>query len=487
MDNAARLTGAFPPPQSPVPDGEPLRGFEAAALVATLTFAVLSYQLNATMITPVLPRLAAELGESLDHIAWVSSLFFLSGGIAGVVLARWSDFIGRKACLIFVLVLLGIGTTLCIVAPNLPVLLAGRVLQGCTSATFQLAYILLREALRKEAFGPMLGLLTAICGGAGGVDGYLGGLLAETYGVRSVFVFILFAGLAALLTVIFVVPRDPPQGGQGRMDWPGAAALSAGLVCTSFFVSQGAGTGWVSGGALGWLAGAAIAFAGFWRIEGRSATPLIATRHLRSRQVWPLLATTLLTLAGIFAVINFTVVLLSQDANHGFGYDSATSALLFLSPAALIGLFSAPFAGWLAGRLGWIPVLRWGLVASIVLLILIAAGHGDPLVVMLAVAGLGFTYNGLALTTANGLGVLLSPKSAPAALPGLNGAAFGIGANLGIAMVAPFAAAGGAGGYLTAFSISCGLTILALWGSLCIMPDPGEPDSPGSGISPCGA
>jgi predicted MFS family arabinose efflux permease len=468
------LAQALPQPRDLAVSSAPLRGLDAAALVVTLTLAVLSYQLNATMITPILPHLATAFGESVDRISWVSSLFFLSGGIAGVVLSRWSDFIGRRRCMLIILVLLTIGTLLCIAAPNLPVLLIGRVLQGCSSATFQLGYILLREALRKEAFGPTIGLLTAICGGAGGIDGYLSGLLTQDFGYRSVFLVILLVGVLAVGLTSLLVPRDRARDDRGQMDWPGAATLSVGLICTSLFVSQGAAAGLTSLSALCWLAGAMIAFAGFWRIEGRSKSPLIATHYLRSRRIWPLLATTLLTLAGIFAVINFTIVLLSQDAHAGFGYDSATAALLFLSPAAFIGVLTAPLAGWLAGRIGWLAILRYSLGASILLLVAIATQMTHPLIVMIAVAALGLTYNGLALTMLNGLGVLLSPKDAPAALPGLNGTCFGIGVNLGIAFVAPWCASSTAAGYTTALGISCGLTILAFGASLCIKPPTGD-------------
>jgi predicted MFS family arabinose efflux permease len=465
---------ALLPPQAPSPPDTPLRGPKAVALVVTLTLAVLSYQLNATMITPILPHLAIAFGETIDHIAWVSSLFFLSGGIAGVVLSRWSDFVGRKYCLVIVLALLALGTLLCLIAPNLPVLLLGRVLQGCSSAAFQIAYILLREALSRAAFGPTLGLLTAICGGAGGIDGYLAGLLTRHFGFRSVFLVILLISIFAAGLALLVVPPDRPRVDRERMDWPGAAALSLGLICTSFFVSQGSGTGLATPGALCWLAGAAVAFVAFWRIEDARDTPLIATRYLRSRQVWPLLTTTLLTLAGIFPVINFTVVLLSQDGQGGFGYDSATAALLFLSPAAFIGVLMAPLAGWLTGHMGWLRLLRYGLGGSILLLLVITTQTGHPVVMMIAVGALGLTYNGLALTMLNGLGVLLSPQDAPAALPGLNGACFGIGVNLGIALVAPWCAVSAGGGYSSALAISCGLTIMAFATSMCIASPNGD-------------
>lgn len=132
------------------------------------------------------------------------------------------------------------------------------------------------------------------------------------------------------------------------MDWWGAGSLSLFLVFLTYFVSDGSAAGWTSPTALALLAGTVLSFAGFWFIEKRRSHPLIAVHHLRSRQVWPVIATTVLTLAGIFAVINFTVVLLSQDNDGGFGLSASISALLFLTPAALIGVFAAPLAGWLA-------------------------------------------------------------------------------------------------------------------------------------------
>ena len=72
-----------------------LRGGRAVGLVATLILGVLSYQLNASMITPALPDIARALHEDVGAVSQVSSLFFLAGAVGGVELSRWSDFIGR--------------------------------------------------------------------------------------------------------------------------------------------------------------------------------------------------------------------------------------------------------------------------------------------------------------------------------------------------------------------------------------------------------
>lgn len=449
-------------------------GRRAALLISTLLLGVLSFQLNASMVTPALPQIAASFGQSADSAAPVQSMFFLAGAIAGPVIGRWSDFIGRRAALLLVLGIMGAGTLLCIAAPTLPLLVAGRFLQGVSSAVFALAYIVLSENLHARLFGTSVGIIAAINGGIGGVDGYVGGLMAETLGFRSIFVVVLVLTAVAAGCILKTVPKGRPHGVRGAMDWWGAGSLSVFLVFITYFVSGGSAAGWTAPSTLALLAGTVASFAAFWMIEKKRTNPLIAVHHLRSRQVWPVIATTVLTLAGIFAIINFTVVLLSQDTHHGFGFSASVSALLFLTPAALIGVFAAPLAGWLADRRGWIKTLRAGTGLSLACAIAAATFSDNQVAVMIAVASLGIFYNGFFLTAINGLSVLLSPKEAPAALPGINGASFGIGASLGVVLVAPFAAQATSAGYATALWISVAITAAAFIVSLFVAAPKGE-------------
>src|SRR5690606_10594203 len=121
------------------------RGGRLVSLIATLIFCVLAFQLNASMLTPALPNIAESLNVSVDLMSNVSSLFFLASSIGGVILSRWSDFIGRRNALIIVLLTLAAGTIVCIFATNLTTLLIGRVLQGASGATFQITYVFMKE------------------------------------------------------------------------------------------------------------------------------------------------------------------------------------------------------------------------------------------------------------------------------------------------------------------------------------------------------
>ena len=288
-------------------------GSRATRSNSTLIVATVTFQLTASMVTPALPQMAAALGEGPAGAAPLQSMFFLSAAIAVPVFRRWSDFIGRRAAMLAALGTVVAGTILCIVAQTLPLLVIEKILQGAGGAMFTLAYIVLNENLNTRVFGVSLGIVAAISGGVGGLDGFAGGGLTEAFGYKSIFVVVLFVAAIAAVCILKVVPQGRPQGVSGRMDWWGAGSLSVFLIFLTNFVSVGSSAGWTSAISLALLVGTVVSFGVFWAIEKRRRHPLIAVSYLRSRQFWPVVATSLLALAGMFAMLNFTVVVLSQD------------------------------------------------------------------------------------------------------------------------------------------------------------------------------
>ena len=438
-----------------------------SATLTALLVGVISFQLNASMVAPAVPEIARKLNSNPSTVGISQTLFFLVGGIAGIVLTRYSDHAGRRKILIYSLIVMSIGTVLAMLAPNVAILCAGRLLQGASGSIFQITYLILRDILTPKQFGPALGLVTAISCGVGGADQFLGGMLSDHWGFRSIFLVILVTGIIAIVLSMLYVPESTANSA-GSMDWLGATALSAALIFVNVGVARGGSHGWASPSAASLLVAAVACFVTFWFIEKHSAHPLISTTHLKSRQVWPIVATTLATLTGVFAAINFTVVVFSQDHRVGYGMSATASALLFLSPAAAIGVFAAPVTGWLAPRVGWRHVMWSGLALSIAAMLVSTLLLDHKWIVLAAFALLGVFYNGLALTTINGLGVILSPADAPGSLPGLNGACFQIGAGLGIALVAPVVASGRFVDYQEAMWISTAIVILALLASLWV-------------------
>jgi MFS family permease len=194
-----------------------------------------------------------------------------------VVLIRWSDYIGRKRVLIGVLVLLCVGTLLCVVATSLPLMVTGRVMQGASNVTFGLSYLIMRERLTAAVFGICCGVLSAVNGGVAGTDALLAGYLVDHFGYRSIFELTMVIGLLAVVLGWKALPADEiDRSDSRRMDWVGAVLIAVVVAGINLFLGNGEYHGWTSTFVLACLTAAVVAFVAFIVVENRVAEPLVA-------------------------------------------------------------------------------------------------------------------------------------------------------------------------------------------------------------------
>ncbi|NYH77784.1 putative MFS family arabinose efflux permease [Actinopolyspora biskrensis] len=446
-------------------------------MLSTLVLAVAGYQINATMLAPALPDVIERLDTTSGPAGLAQTLFFLFAAIGQVTIARLSDHVGRQRMLLATLGTLIAGEAVCALAPNIGIFVIGRMLQGVSSGTFSLAYLILHESLPPRRFGRALGIVTAVNGGIAGIDAVLGGMVADTVGFRGIFLASLLITAGATAAVFIWVPSTSAPS-TGKMDWKGALLLGLGLTGVLLALNEGSSWGWGSPGTLGLLLGGLSALVLFSRVEGRTRDALIDTATLASRRVWPLLLTTVFTLAGVFGMLNFTIPLLTQSSESGYGMSATLSALLFLTPASALGIVAAPIAGHFAPRIGWRRSILIGLLGTAAAFLPLALAPRVPWVLFAALAILGVTYTGYSLTALTGLAVESAPPDKPGSLPGINGACFGIGSSLGIAVVSSVVTGITSGGpptfeaLHTALWASAGLVVLALLAALLIKPTP---------------
>lgn len=444
---------------------------QVVLMVSALALAVIAFQMNGTMLTPAIRAINEEFGPTA--YGSMSTFFALSGAIACIALIRWSDYVGRKRVLVGVMAVLCIGTVLCVVASSLEFLVAGRILQGAGNITFGLAFLLLREHLSLAAFGTCCGLITSINGGVAGVDTLLAGVMVDRFGFRSIFVLSLVVAIAGLAFVWRSVPADPPaRPAAGRMDWWGAALLALAVTGINFAVRSAGSDGWLSTTALAWIGASIAALAAFTVLDSRIAHPLVAIVHMRSREVWPVIVVTILCVGSFMLAVIYIVPALAEDTDAGFAETATVTALLFLAPAAIIQVLSAPLAGRLGARIGFVPVLRAGIACSLVVVALFALLMQHKNLVIALTLVLGITFMGVTLTALSALGVVQSPDAEPGALPGISNASFGIGISLGFAWAGPVVGAGTTASFANAFWACAGLGAIALAFSLILRPKP---------------
>ena len=443
------------------------------ALMAALLSACVAFQLNASMLSPALVTMQHELHTDAAAIGLTQTAFFTAAALFSLFLPRLGDIIGRKRVLSGMLILMTLGCVLAALAPNVEVLFVARIVQGVSGPVVPLCLIMLRvEITEPKAYGTLMGVITSVNGGIAGVDALAGGFLAENYGYAAVFW--TMAVIAAIASVLLItLARESTAGDDTRMDWLGVLPLVISVGALLIALDEAgklAGANWLLVIIL--LLVTAIAFALFWRAENHSSHPLVATHLLRRRATWSLLLTTLLTMTGVFAVMNALIPALAQDQQNGFGMGAGVSAFWTLTPYALAGLLMGPLAGRLASTFGYTRILRFGTIGSVIVLgLMMITVETDARWLLLAVSILlGISYAGTGNIMLNGLGIVLSPQENPGFLPGLNAGAFNLGSGLSFAVIigAQTAVGTGAGGYYAGLITGLVLLILALIASFLI-------------------
>jgi predicted MFS family arabinose efflux permease len=201
------------------------------------------------IIMPLGPVFRREMHLVPAEFGPVVSIYTISAGIAGFLAARFLDRFDRKKAL---LVLYGgfiVGTLLCSVAPNYPLLLVTRAVAGAFGGVVAaLVLAIVGDVFPHSRRGTAMGVVLSAFSVAMVVGVPIGLELAEVSGWRSTFVVLGVLSGAVLLLATAVLPPLRGHLGRGRHrpvpTWPvlvhpnhlRAFALTATLVFGSFLL-----------------------------------------------------------------------------------------------------------------------------------------------------------------------------------------------------------------------------------------------------------
>jgi MFS family permease len=404
-------------------------------LVAVLSVAGISVALMQTLIIPLLPELPKLLHASPTDASWAITATLLTAAVATPVFGRLGDMYGAQRILVVCAVMLIAGSLLAALTSSLPILVAGRALQGFGMPIIPLGISVLRASLPAEKVGSAMGVVSASLGVGGALGLPLSAVIAQHFDWHVLFWFATGVGVVVQVMFVFLVPHVPSRT-DDRLDPLGAILLAAGLVTLLLPISKGQVWGWTSTPTLAMFGSALVVFVVFawWQLRVESPTVDLRTTCTR-----PVLATNLASVAVAFGMFGSSLLApqileLSTATGYGLGQSMLMTGL-WLAPGGVAMMVTSPLAARVAARRGPRFTLAVGAViiavSYLVGLLLLAAPWQIMLLNVLVSIGVGFGYASMpALINA------AVPVSETAAANGINALARSMGTAIASAVIA---------------------------------------------------
>jgi EmrB/QacA subfamily drug resistance transporter len=386
-------------------------------------------QVDSSITQMLLPRLELEFDARLSSVSWVAVAYLLAMAAFLPIFGRLADMVGRKLLYTGGFLLFVLGSALCGLAPNLPVLIAFRVVQGIGAALLSSNSVAIVVAAAGPAQrGRALGIQSAAQAVGLSAGPAIGGLILDALDWRWVFFINVPVGLAGTVLGWFVLPPTKDLPDDSRFDWKGTFLIAPALTAFIAVLNEGYAWGASSPALLGCALLAVILLTLFVRSEKRAEAPLIDLALFRQSAFTAGNIAGLMCYAalfGLFFLMPFIFVRAYRDSTFAAGLR------LTIVPAMLGAI--APVGGVLYDRLGPRLLTVSGMlicIAALALLFAVLDGtQGSLPLVMFALALFGI-----------GQGLFISPN------------------NSAIVAAAPASLTGEAGGLLNVMR-SCGISI----------------------------
>ncbi|MFE1200880.1 MFS transporter [Streptomyces sp. NPDC058762] len=348
------------------------------AAVGALGLLALSAGALESVVSPTIPLLERELDMSQSEGALLSIVLLITGALVTPLAGKFGDRYGGKKVLIRLMAVVSVGGTVSALAPNLPVLLLGQVLQGAMIGALPLSFIVVRKHLPAGESKVAIGVVSGLFVGGGMVGMLSAGPVAEQLSRHWMFALPTIAVVGATLLVNRLMPADPPGRADGAgIDWPGLLLLS-GMLVTLMLVLALAPEAASQPLVLGALVLVLAAFVTGWvRVERRAASPMIDLRMLARPAIWKACVLTFVICLGT-AMAVYLVPQLLDERGDGYGFGaSATEIGFFLLPGAVAATVAGPLGGLGDRRFGSRAVVTTGVVMMAVALVALAAVHSE--------------------------------------------------------------------------------------------------------------
>ncbi|MET3574396.1 EmrB/QacA subfamily drug resistance transporter [Bhargavaea ullalensis] len=311
--------------------------------------------LNQTLVATALPPIMHDFGITESTVQWLQSGFMLVNGIMIPITAFLIQTYTTRRLFLSAMGIFAAGTLVAALAPNFPVLLAGRLLQGAGAGIMMpllqtIMFLLFPLEQRGKAMG-MYGLVIAF---APAIGPSLSGYLVDQFPWRSIFYVVLPVALLIIVAAAFLLKNVTKQTFP-KVDIPSIILSTLGFGGLLYGFSIAGSGGWLQAQVgIAMLVGAVTLFL-FIRRQLRLEQPILEMRVFGNKIF---AVTTVLGMIVFSSMIAATVILpIYMQTMHGF--TAFQSGLMLLPGAAIMGLMN-PVTGILFDKYGGKWLLRAG-------------------------------------------------------------------------------------------------------------------------------
>lgn len=193
--------------------------------------------LDTGIIGPVLPSIEQSFNLTSRESSWIFTLFVIAFMVGSPVMAKFSDFYGRKKIFIIDVALFGIGSLLIALSVNIELIFLGRIIQGFgCGGIFPVAGAFIGDAFPLEERGKALGILGSVFG-ISAIGGPLVGAALIPFGWNWCFTINIPISILLIIFSLRILP-DTEDSRKLNIDYPGIIILTLLAVFLAYGLNQ---------------------------------------------------------------------------------------------------------------------------------------------------------------------------------------------------------------------------------------------------------
>ncbi|EOD3689395.1 DHA2 family efflux MFS transporter permease subunit [Staphylococcus aureus] len=331
-------------------------GVSRGKILAALLFGMFIAILNQTLLNVALPKINTEFNISASTGQWLMTGFMLVNGILIPITAYLFNKYSYRKLFLVALVLFTIGSLICAISMNFPIMMVGRVLQAIGAGVLMpLGSIVIITIYPPEKRGAAMGTMGIAMILAPAIGPTLSGYIVQNYHWNVMFYGMFIIGIIAIL-VGFIWFKLYQYTTNPKADIPGIIFSTIGFGALLYGFSEAGNKGWGSVEIETMFAIGIIFIILFVIRELRMKAPMLNLEVLK----FPTFTLTTVINMVVMMSLYGGMILLPIYLQNLRGFSALDSGLLLLPGSLIMGLLG-PFAGKLLDTIGLKPLAIFGI------------------------------------------------------------------------------------------------------------------------------